>query len=175
MPPPSRPNILFLFTDRLRADCIDALGSSKIKTPNIDRLVRGETAFTNCYTPSPVRAPARQSLCSGLPPHITGRVDNVDAFNDSPSFMQSLVDSCYQAHAIGKMHFSKRLGDWGFTSRDISEEIITRDSPDDYRNDLYENGYEHVIDTHGPGSELYYLPQPSQLPESLHLGSLTGA
>lgn len=162
------PNILFLFTDQLRADCIAALGNSKIKTPNIDRLVREGTTFSSCYTPSPVCAPARQSLCSGLPPHITGRVDNVDAFNDSPSFMQGLVDTGYQTHGIGKMHFSKRLGDWGFTSRNISEEMTTKDSRDDYRNYLDENGYGHVIDAHGLRSELYYLPQPSQLPASLH-------
>ncbi|HQB03793.1 MAG TPA: sulfatase-like hydrolase/transferase, partial [Candidatus Hydrogenedentes bacterium] len=45
----SRPNFLFLFVDDYRADAIHALGCNAIRTPNIDRLVRQGTAFTNCY------------------------------------------------------------------------------------------------------------------------------
>lgn len=45
----ARPNFLFLFVDDYRADAIHALGCDAIRTPNIDRLVRRGTAFTNCY------------------------------------------------------------------------------------------------------------------------------
>lgn len=162
------PNILFLFTDQLRADCIAALGNSTIKTPNIDRLVRHGTTFSNCYTPSPVCCPARHSLTSGLPPHITGCVDNVEGVERNPSFIEKLAECGYQTHGIGKMHFSKNLGDWGFASRDTSEELMEEGVKDDYRTFLDKNGYEHVIDPHGLRSELYYQPQPSQLPEKLH-------
>lgn len=162
------PNILFLFTDQLRADCIAALGNSIIKTPNIDRLVRQGTAFTKCYTPSPVCCPARHSLTSGLPPHITGCVDNVEGVEKRPSFMEKLGECGYQTHGIGKMHFSPELGDWGFESRDVSEELFEDGVSDDYRDFLVDNGYEHVLDPHGLRSESYYLPQPSQLPEKLH-------
>ncbi|MBT6767787.1 MAG: sulfatase-like hydrolase/transferase, partial [Opitutales bacterium] len=48
MSSPAHPNILFIITDQLRADCIAALGNSKIKTPNIDRLVREGTTFDRC-------------------------------------------------------------------------------------------------------------------------------
>ena len=162
------PNILFLFTDQFRADCIAALGNSKIETPNIDRLVREGTSFVRCYTPSPVCCPARHSLTSGLPPHITGCVDNVESVTKSPSLMERLADSGYQTHGIGKMHFSPRLGDWGFDSRDTSEELIEEGIPDDYRTFLDKKGFQHVLDPHGLRSELYYQPQPSQLPEDLH-------
>ena len=168
MPQPDQPNILFLFTDQFRFDCIAALGNSKIRTPNIDRLIREGTTFTNCYTPSPVCCPARRSLTCGQPPHVTGCVDNVEAMEAAPSFMEALVEQGYQTHGIGKMHFSQDVGDWGFQSRDVSEELEEHSDRDDYRDFLVENGYEHVIDPHGLRSEFYYLPQPSQVPTELH-------
>lgn len=164
----SRPIILLLFTDQLRADCIAALGNSKIKTPNIDRLVREGTTFDRCYTPSPVCVPARHSLTCGLPPHVTGCVDNVDIEPGDPSIMEKLIDCGYHAHGVGKMHFSRKLGDWGFSSRDVSEELEHDADRDDYRDYLLENGYDHVLDPHGLRSEFYYVPQPSQLPERHH-------
>ncbi|MDG2167196.1 MAG: sulfatase-like hydrolase/transferase [Opitutales bacterium] len=168
MSSPTHPNILLIMTDQLRADCIAALGNSKIKTPNIDRLVHEGTSFDRCFTPSPVCCPARQSLTSGLPPHQTGCVDNVDSITESQSFIQVLANQGYQTHGIGKMHFSPNLGDWGFSSRDVSEEFSPPSTRDDYRTFLDENGYEHVLDPHGLRSEFYYVPQPSQVPEKLH-------
>ncbi|MBD5780035.1 sulfatase-like hydrolase/transferase [Pelagicoccus sp. NFK12] len=164
----SRPNILFIFTDQLRADCIAALGNSQIKTPNIDRLVREGTAFTHCYTPSPVCMPARHALTCGAPPHQTGCVDNLPISCDRGSFMDGLNELGYQTHGIGKMHFVKAKGDWGFQTREHAEEIMGESARDDYRDYLSENGYEHVQDPYGFRSEYYYLPQPSQLPDRLH-------
>lgn len=63
------PNILFLFTDDQRFDTIRALGNADIETPNIDRLVREGTAFTNAYimggTSPAVCSPSRAMLFSG--------------------------------------------------------------------------------------------------------------
>jgi len=119
-----KPNILLLFTDQQRADTIAALGNPIIKTPAMDRLAREGTAFTRCYTPSPVCIPARCSLVTGLPPHITGCVDNQRMPQDRPSFMEKLRKLGYQTHGVGKMHFSPdpfRM--WGFETRDTSEEM----------------------------------------------------
>ncbi|RED95992.1 sulfatase-like hydrolase/transferase [Marinoscillum furvescens] len=44
-----KPNILFLFTDDQTYNSIRALGNSEIYTPNLDRLVRQGTSFTNAY------------------------------------------------------------------------------------------------------------------------------
>lgn len=164
----SQPNILFILTDQLRADCIAALGNDQIRTPHIDRLVREGTSFTRCYTPSPVCMPARHALTSGVPPHQTGCVDNLPIDCDRSSFMEVLQDLGYHTHGVGKMHFAKDKGDWGFHSRDHAEELEGESSRDDYRSFLAENGYKHVQDPYGFRSEYYYLPQPSQLPEKLH-------
>ncbi len=162
----SPPNILFIQTDQQRADTIAALGNPIIKTPALDSLVREGTTFTRCYTPSPVCVPARCSLATGLPPHLTGCTDNATMPQNIPSFMEKLSEQGYQTHGTGKMHFTpdhKRL--WGFASRDISEENIPHD---DYKEFLDQNGYTHVIDTNGLRGEYYYLPQPSQMPAELH-------
>ena len=60
----TKPNILILFTDMQRADTVHALGNATIKTPHLDRLASEGTAFTNCFSPSPVCVPAR--CCTGL-------------------------------------------------------------------------------------------------------------
>lgn len=65
----TRPNVLFLFTDDQRFDTIQALGNEQIKTPHIDRLVKGGTSFTNAYimggTSMAVCTPSRAALFSG--------------------------------------------------------------------------------------------------------------
>jgi arylsulfatase A-like enzyme len=64
-----RPNILFLFTDDQRADCVGALGNPVIKTPNIDTLVQRGFAFTNNFVlgsdQGAVCTPSRNMLMSG--------------------------------------------------------------------------------------------------------------
>lgn len=161
------PNILLIMTDQQRNDTIGALGNPMIKTPVLDRLVKEGTAFTRCYTPSPVCISARTATVTGMPPHVTDCTDNVEEVVNLPSFMEQLQAAGYQTHGVGKMHFG---GDpyrlWGFDSRDLSEEYDLLG--DDYRAFLEENGYGYVDEPHGVRGEMYYLPQPSQLPEHLH-------
>lgn len=162
-----RPNLLLLFTDQQRWDTIAALGNPVIRTPALDRLVREGTAYTSCYTPSPVCVSARCSLVTGFPPHQTGCVDNMPMPQQIPSFMDRLSGVGYQCHGIGKMHFTpdaSRL--WGFESRATSEE--GGGGFGDFGAMLRAEGYDHVHDPHGVRSEYYYLPQPSQLPARLH-------
>lgn len=64
-----QPNILFLFTDDMRADCIGALGHPVVKTPNIDTLVKRGFTFTNAFClgsdQGAVCTPSRNMLLSG--------------------------------------------------------------------------------------------------------------
>ncbi len=162
-----RPNILLVFTDQQRHDTIHALGNPLIRTPSLDRLCAEGTAFTSCYTPSPVCVSARCSLVTGQPPHRTGCDDNMPQPQELPSFMQSLTAAGYQCHGLGKMHFTpQRDYLWGFESRLISEEGAG--DQDVFVESLRAAGYDHVCDPHGVRSEMYYVPQPSQLPARLH-------
>lgn len=162
-----QPNILFVFTDQQRHDTIGALGNPIIRTPALDRLVAEGTAFTSCYTPSPVCVSARCCLVTGQPAHRTGCDDNMRQPQHLPSFMESLAAAGYQTHGVGKMHFTPQIDyPWGFESRVLSEEGAGEQ--DAFVRHLRDEGYEHVKDPHGIRSEMYYIPQPSQLPARLH-------
>ena len=165
-----RPNILLLFTDQQRADTIAAAGNPTIKTPNLDRLAREGVLFSSAYTPSPVCVPARCSLIHGLYPHRTGCADNGDPMpEDRLSIMELLTQAGYRTHGIGKMHFtpdSQALR--GFQTREHQEELRARVEDDNYLQFLHANGFDHVYDPFGQRGEMYYIPQPAQMPARLH-------
>lgn len=167
----SKPNILLIFTDQQRYDTIEALGNPIIKTPALNRLVEDGISFTRAYTPCPVCVPARFSMMNGQMPHRTGCVDNNIMPGGCKSFMEILSEHGYQTHGVGKMHFTFKDGGsmamWGFESRDTSEEVDGA-KRDDFKISLKDAGYDHVKDPHGVRSEMYYIPQPSQLPARLH-------
>lgn len=169
--PSKRPNILFILTDQQRADTIAALGNPIIRTPALDRLAREGTAFTSAYCASPVCVSSRASLYHGQYPARSGCYDN--NFNmpgdGRPTFMGSLTAAGYRTHAIGKLHFTPdRDGLHGLQSRESQEELLPSPDGDDYLRFLRTNGGEHITDPHGVRGEMYYVPQPAQMPARLH-------
>ncbi|HOX36581.1 MAG TPA: sulfatase-like hydrolase/transferase [Candidatus Brocadiia bacterium] len=172
----TRPNILLIFTDQQRWDTIRAAGNPVMRTPNLDRLAAGGTLFKSAYTPSPVCVSARCSLIFGQYPANTGCADNCDAMpDDRPTFMQSLTDAGYRTHGIGKMHFTRDTNALrGFQTRERQEELGGRVEDDVYLCFLRDNGFGHVYDPMGPRGEMYYIPQPSQLPARLHATNWVG-
>lgn len=62
----SQPNIIFIMADDLGYGDLGCYGSTSIRTPNIDRLAAQGTRFTQAYSGSPVCAPARCVLMTGL-------------------------------------------------------------------------------------------------------------
>ncbi len=62
----SHPNIVFIMADDLGYGDLGCYRSDKIKTPNLDRLAAQGTRFTQAYAGSPVCAPSRCVLMTGL-------------------------------------------------------------------------------------------------------------
>jgi arylsulfatase A-like enzyme len=77
-------NILFIFTDQWRADCVGFHGNKIVKTPNLDNLAQYSVDFTNSYTVCPLCTPARGSIMTGLYPHQSGVIDNCDVYYYAP-------------------------------------------------------------------------------------------
>ncbi|MFK7770370.1 MAG: arylsulfatase [Mariniblastus sp.] len=61
-----QPNIIFVMADDLGYGDLGCYGSKQIKTPNIDRIASEGIRFTSCYAGSPVCAPSRSVLMTGL-------------------------------------------------------------------------------------------------------------
>ena len=59
-------NVLLIVVDQWRADCLPALGTPHLRTPNLDRLCREGVTFRNHVTTAVPCGPARASLHTGL-------------------------------------------------------------------------------------------------------------
>lgn len=165
------PNILHIVTDQQRFDTIGALGNPLIQTPNLDTLCKEGTTFTRAYTPTAECVPARACMITGMYADKTRCGSNADPMPDerTPTLMSRLSAGGYRTHGVGKCHFTPDPSAMrGFQTRDTSEEIVADPSKDDYLQFLEASGYEHLMEPHGSRGEMYYIPQPSPLPEKYH-------
>ena len=62
---PDRPNIIFILADDMGYGDLACYGNQYIQTPNIDRLARTGTSFTQAYAGSGISSPSRCSLMTG--------------------------------------------------------------------------------------------------------------
>ncbi|MBQ2513208.1 MAG: sulfatase-like hydrolase/transferase [Clostridia bacterium] len=165
-----RPNVLFIFTDQQRRDTISALGNPFIVTPAPDSIATAPDTyvFDRCYTPSPVCVPARLAMFAGQYCSRTGNNNNnAVSVYEGEGFFKRFTDAGYDTCCIGKMHYRKDpYGPMGFRRRLVQEEMA--DPRDDYMKWLRGTPYRNVFDYNGQRTELYYIPQVSQLPSEAH-------
>ena len=74
--PPTPTGILIVTLDTTRADYLTAYGSSRVLTPNLDRLAAEGVVFEQASTVAPLTVPAHCSLFTGLLPPQHGVRDN---------------------------------------------------------------------------------------------------
>ncbi|HEU5316391.1 MAG TPA: sulfatase-like hydrolase/transferase, partial [Chloroflexota bacterium] len=102
----TRPNILIILPDELRADALGCAGHPVYRTPHVDRLAREGVRFTNAYCTGPLCMPARASMISGLYPHNHGVQENAGSLPaDDESYARLLRDAGYATAYVGKTHF----------------------------------------------------------------------
>jgi arylsulfatase A-like enzyme len=142
----SRPNIIFLLTDDMGYGDVGCYGGKFVPTPNIDRLAKEGTKFTQYYVASPVCSPSRTGLLTGMCParwHITNylqtragnRASEQADFLDpkAPSIARTLKQAGYVTGHFGKWHMgggrdvtnAPPFSDYGF-----DEHASTYESPD---------------------------------------------
>jgi len=105
----TKPNILFIMCDQLRADALGCTGNW-VKTPNIDRIAHEGVRFSNCVTNSPVCLPARVSLATGRYPHNTDVWDNCpfELPEGTPTWMAAIRNAGYRTSLFGKAALHRR-------------------------------------------------------------------
>lgn len=104
-------NILFLLVDQWPADCFGHR-DSVIKTPNIDRLAKEGSLFTNAFTTCPLCSPARGALFTGMWHTQSKMLDNLNVgySQQEPldlsqkTWLDEAVSSGYHVGYYGKWH-----------------------------------------------------------------------
>ena len=74
-----RPNVVMILVDDLGWNDLSCQGSDVLQTPNIDRLAKHGTRFTNAYAAAPVCSPTRAAIITGQSPARTGVTDWIRA------------------------------------------------------------------------------------------------
>ncbi len=64
-PKPPKPNIIFILVDDLGIKDLSCMGSKFYETPNVDRIAKEGTVFTQGYACSAVCSPSRASIMTG--------------------------------------------------------------------------------------------------------------
>lgn len=120
-------NILVLFSDQHRADCLGCYGNPIVQTPHLDRLARDGIRFTQAFTPTATCTPARTSLLTGVWAH-QHRLQHVTAYAPFaggqtafdperwPMYAHILREKNFHRAQIGKWHIGSTTtpADCGF-------------------------------------------------------------
>jgi arylsulfatase len=175
-----KPNILYIMTDQQRFDTINALGNSKIYTPNFDRLAKRGVVFSNCYSSCPVCVPARYTIRTGCLPPKTGYFDNEPVLEKDetvtkvdnktgPYLAATMRKLGYRTFGVGKFHTWPPDEDLGYDVHLHSEELygsVELKQKDHYAKWIKDNypKFDFVRALQGERTEMYYMPQTSPLP-----------
>ncbi len=113
----TRPSVLLIAVDDLNdwIGCLD--GHPQVKTPNIDRLARRGTLFTNAHCQAPLCNPSRSSLLTGLRPTTTGiyalepGIRAVKSLEKRTTLPQCFGNAGYLTTSSGKVFHDRSLTD----------------------------------------------------------------
>lgn len=106
---PSRPNIIFIFTDDHTARALSAYGSEINETPNLDRLADEGMRFDRCLVTNSICAPSRAVILTGKHSHLNGQLTNLETFDgQQQTFPKLLQQAGYETGIIGKWHLKSQ-------------------------------------------------------------------
>jgi len=99
-----RANIVFVCSDNQSFSDTGFAGHPRIQTPNLDIIAREGVVFSNTYCGSPVCAPARASMMTGMYPSDSNSFCNATPWDGSHAIWADYLGKAgYYARSIGKM------------------------------------------------------------------------
>jgi arylsulfatase A-like enzyme len=115
--PPSRPNLIVIYTDDHRADGLGFI-NPHVRTPNLDRLANGSVHFSEAFVVSSLCSPSRAQLLTGryssqngvaeLPPETERAMPaggpRTRLNPSEPLIARLLADAGYFTGIVGKWH-----------------------------------------------------------------------
>jgi len=123
---PSAPgSVVLVVIDTLRADRLGFMGYAAARTPRLDALARGGTAFTRAATPVPVTLPAFASLLTGREP-----------------FRHGVRDNDHYVLAAGEHTLAERFRERGFrTGAVLASAVVAADRGLDQGFEVYDDAF----------------------------------
>lgn len=179
----SKPNILLLMADQLRADALGCYGNAVVHTPNIDRIAREGVTFTGAYTSTPSCTPARSALLTGLSPWHHGMLGMTRMAARYPlEKPRALAEAGYYTTVVGKNHFYPMRNAHGYRQMVVDEHCSywfdrANEASSEERCD-YEAWFWSQLPTGNPHATGLgwndYRGKAFALPERLHATTWTG-
>ena len=113
-------NMLIIMSDEHQAAAMGCAGHPFVRTPNLDRLAKRGTRFTDAYTPSPICVPARAAFATGRYVHENRLWDNAMPYDGSiPGWGHALQAAGIAVESIGKLHYRSEEDSAGFDAEHI--------------------------------------------------------
>lgn len=107
---PTRPNLLFLFSDQQHWQAV-GYRDTEFQTPHLDALAAHSTVFNRAYCTTPQCSPSRSSIMTGHYPTRTGVRGNIGAAGGEPlrqpTIGKTLQDAGYHTGYFGKWHLGE--------------------------------------------------------------------
>ena len=110
MPDGLRPNVVVVLADDMGYGDLGLFNEGRSSTPHLDGLAAAGVCLTQCYSGSPVCAPARAALLTGRYPQRTGAVDTLHGRGlDRIALSEVTIADCFRAAGyrtglVGKWH-----------------------------------------------------------------------
>ena len=100
-----RPNVLLIYADQMRYDCMSPAGNPVIKTPSLQRLADEGLTFDNAFASYPLCCPFRASMLTGKYAQGHGMTQNHFPLRADQEFLgERMKDAGYQTLYVGKWH-----------------------------------------------------------------------
>jgi arylsulfatase A-like enzyme len=120
-----RPNVVFIICDDLNDYSGVFAGHSQTKTPNMDKLAKSGVAFTNAHSNVPVCSPSRNSLFTGVYPHVSKDFGWTKHFEQpvlmhNKTLMELFMENGYYVAGSGKLLHINRKEYWNEWGVDIN-------------------------------------------------------